>query len=210
MALLTNITLLLVLACVSHQMILAASHRSHGRRGRGDRGQHRERSGQKIGRQPKSVFAFQAMGDWVTKDKSECTWIAGGEDLVILNVSCKKGERSFGCEYAARPSVCPQYSSRKELFWTQILRALKKRKNLCQENSGLVRAGVCKGAGREAHFRLCAAQKMNTTSSYIPPFATKAVKSCQPDNRKLAEQLCTDSWSAVCTFFFTMVKDSDC
>uniref|UniRef100_A0A3Q3FEP1 Fibroblast growth factor binding protein 1a n=1 Tax=Kryptolebias marmoratus TaxID=37003 RepID=A0A3Q3FEP1_KRYMA len=147
---------------------------------------------------------------FTTKNKDKCTMIITGEDLVILNVSCKKGERSFGCEYAARPSVCPQYSSRKELFWTQILRALKKRKNLCQENSGLVRAGVCKGAGREAHFRLCAAQKMNTTSSYIPPFATKAVKSCQPDNRKLAEQLCTDSWSAVCTFFFTMVKDSDC
>lgn len=210
MALLTNITILLVLACVSHQMIVGVSHRGHGRRGRGDRGQHKERSGQKSGRRPKTASAFQTMGKWVTKDRSECTWTAAHEDLVTLNITCKNAERSFGCEYTARPSVCPQYSSSKELFWVQILRALKKQKNLCRDDGGSLRAGVCKRAGREAHFRLRAAQKVKTTSSSIPPFAPRAVKSCQPDNRKLAEEHCSDSWSSLCTFFFTMVKDSDC
>lgn len=210
MALLANITILLVLACVSHQMILGVSHRSPGRRGRGDRSQHKERSAQKSGRRPKSVSAFQTTGSWVTKDQSECTWTAAHEDLVTLNITCKTAEKSFSCEYTARPSVCPRYSSSKELFWAQILRALKKHKSLCRGDGGPVRAGVCKRAGREAHFRLCAAQKVKTTSSSIPPFAPRAVRSCQPDNRKLAEELCSDSWSSFCTFFFTMLKDSDC
>ncbi|XP_037531525.1 fibroblast growth factor-binding protein 1 [Nematolebias whitei] len=209
MALLTNIIILLVLACVSHPMILGASPKGHGRRGRGDRGQHKE-TGQKLGRQSKSVSAFRAVGDWVTRDKSECTWTATGEAVVTLNITCKNRDRSFSCEYAARPSVCPQYASSKELFWAQISRALKKQKNICQDHGGLVRAGVCKRAGREAHFRLGAAPKIKSASSSIPPFTTKAVKSCQPDNRKLAEQLCSHSWSSFCTFLFTMVKDSDC
>ncbi|XP_070770080.1 fibroblast growth factor-binding protein 1-like [Enoplosus armatus] len=210
MALLTNVTILLVLAVISHQLMLSSCQKSQGRRGRGvDRGHDRNKPGQKVGRQPKSVSAQPIKGKMVSKDKSECTWAATGEDLFILGVSCKKGGRSFGCEYVATPSVCPQYSSNVKLYWKQIARALRKQKNLCQDSSALVRAGMCRRAAREAHFRLRNTQRKTDPPSTKRP-AHRAVKSCQPYNRKLAEEYCKDSWSSVCTFFFTMVQDYDC
>ncbi|XP_040904482.1 fibroblast growth factor-binding protein 1 [Toxotes jaculatrix] len=210
MAFFTNITILLVLACISHQLMLGSCQKGHGRRGRGvDRGQHKDRSGLKVGRQPKSVSAQPIKGILVTKDKAACTWAATGEDLFILGVTCKKGDRSFSCEYVARPSVCPQYSSNVKLYWKQIARALKKQRNLCQDSSALVKAGVCRGAARDAHFRLRVAER-KTVLPHTPPAAARAVKSCQPSNKKLAEEYCNNSWSSFCTFFFTMVRDNDC
>ncbi|KAM6924329.1 fibroblast growth factor-binding protein 1 [Xenentodon cancila] len=209
MAVLTNVTILLVLACISHQVILGSCQKSHGRMGRGDRGQHKKRSGLKVGRQSKSVSAQLFKGKLVTKDKSECKWAATGEDLVILNISCKKGDRSLSCEYSARPAVCPQYAVNTEVYWKQISRSLKKQKSLCQDNSALIKAGMCRKAAREAHFMVNVAQR-RTPSTYIPPFATRTVKSCQPANKKLAEEFCSNSWSSLCTFLFTMVKDYDC
>lgn len=208
MAFLTNITILLVLACVSHQLMMGACQKSHGRKGRGmDRAQNKDRSGLKMDRQPKSVSAQPIKGKLVTKDKSECTWAATGDEVFILRVTCKKGERSFNCEYAAKPAVCPQYSSNTELYWKQIARALRKQKSLCQDSGVLVRAGMCRNAARDAHFRL-AAQMRNTLQPYIP--SSKAVNSCQPENQKRAEEYCNYSWSSLCTFFFTMVQDYDC
>lgn len=210
MALLTNITILLILACISHQVMLGSCQRSHGRRGRGDRGQHKERSGLKVGRQPKPAPSQSFKGKLVTKDKSECTWTAAGEDIVILHISCKKGDQSFSCEYAARPAVCPQYALNAERYWKQISRSLKKKKSLCRDNNALVKAGVCRKAAREAHFMLRVAQRKKSASTYIPPSAARTVKSCQPANKKLAEEFCSNSWSSLCTFLFTMVKDYDC
>ncbi|XP_022616112.1 fibroblast growth factor-binding protein 1-like [Seriola dumerili] len=210
MAFFTNITILLVLACISHQLMLGSCQKGNGRRGQGvDRGQHKERSGLKAGRQPKTVSAQPIKGKLVTKDKSQCTWAATGDDLYILSVSCKKGHRSFSCEYVAKPSLCPQYTSNVKLYWKQIARALKKQRNLCQENSALIRAGMCKRAARDAHFRFHNAQR-KTALPYPPPPAPRPAKSCQPGNKKLAEEYCDDSWSSFCTFFFTMVQDYDC
>lgn len=210
MALLTNVTILLVLACISHQLMLSSCQKSHGRRGRGvDRGQHKDRPGVKGGRQPKSVSAQPIKGKLVTKDKSECTWAATGEDLFTLGVTCKKGGRSFSCEYVARPTACLQYASNVKLYWKQMARALKKQKNLCQDSRALVRAGMCKRAARDAHFRLRNAQR-KTDSPSTPPPASRAVKSCQPENMKLAEEYCNNSWTSLCTFLFTMVQDYDC
>ncbi|XP_070693564.1 fibroblast growth factor-binding protein 1-like [Pempheris klunzingeri] len=207
MALLTNVTILLVLACISHQLMLSSCHKSHGRRGRGvDRGQHKDRPGVKVGRQPKSVSAQPIKGKMVTKDKAECTWAATGEDLFILGVTCKKGDRRFSCEYVARPAACQQYASNVKLYWKQMARALKKQKNLCQDSSALVRAGMCRRASSDAHFRI--RNKADPPSALRP--APRAVKSCQPDNKKLAEEYCSDSWSSLCTFLFTMVQDYDC
>ncbi|XP_054454195.1 fibroblast growth factor-binding protein 1 [Anoplopoma fimbria] len=210
MALLTNVAILLVLACISHQLMLSSCQKSHGRRGRGvDRGQHKVKPGPKVSRQSKAVPAQPIKGKIVTKDKSECTWAATGEDSFILGVTCKKGGRSFSCEYVARPSVCQQYASNVKLYWKQIARALKKQKGLCQDSGALVRAGVCRRAARDAHFRLHNAQRKTPPPSSPQP-APRAVKSCQPANKKLAEEHCNDSWSSFCTFFFTMVQDYDC
>uniref|UniRef100_A0A3Q0SNL3 Fibroblast growth factor binding protein 1 n=1 Tax=Amphilophus citrinellus TaxID=61819 RepID=A0A3Q0SNL3_AMPCI len=211
MALLTNVTILLVLACISHQVMLGSCQKSHGRKGRGmDKGQRKERSGPKVGRQTKSVSAQLIKGKLVTRDKSKCNWAATGEDLFILSITCKKEDRSFSCEYIARPAACPQYVSNVRLYWKQIGRALKKQNDLCQDSSALVRAGMCRRAARNAHFRLHATQRMKTSPLYVPPSPIKAVKSCQPGNRKRAEEFCGDSWSSFCTFLFTMVQDYDC
>lgn len=210
MALLTNVTILLVLACISHQVMLGSCQKSGGRRGRGmDKGQHKNRSGAKVGRQTKPVSAQLMRGKVVTKDKFECAWVATGEDIVILSITCKK-DRSFSCEYIARPTACPEYASNVKLYWKQIGRELKKLNSLCQDSSAFVRAGMCRRAAREAHFRLNVTQRVKTSPLYTPTSPVKAVKSCQADNRKRAEEFCNNSWSSVCTFLFTMVRDYDC
>ncbi|XP_044220621.1 fibroblast growth factor-binding protein 1 [Thunnus albacares] len=208
MALLTNFTILLVLACISYQLMLCSCQKSQGRRGRVDRGQDRNR-GIKLSRQPKSFSPQPIKGKMVTKDKSECTWAATGEDLFTLSVTCRKGDRSFSCDYVARPAVCPQYASNVRLYWKQIARALKKQKNLCQDSKALIRAGMCRRAARDANFRLHNAPRMTALPSTPQP-APRAVKSCQPDNKKLADEYCNNSWSSFCTLFFTMVQDGDC
>nr|XP_019959994.1 PREDICTED: fibroblast growth factor-binding protein 1-like [Paralichthys olivaceus] len=215
MAFLTNLAILLVLACISHQLMLGSCQK--GRRGRGgrgvDRGQHKDRSGPKVARQPKSVSAQPIKGKLVTKDKSECTWAATGEDVFVLGVTCKKGDTSFSCEYVSKPFLCPRYASNVKLYWKQIARALKKQKNLCQDGSAPVRAGMCRQAARDAHFRLRDVQRETVQPPPPPPPpppAARAVKSCQPGHKKLAEEHCNDSWSSLCTFFFTMVQDDDC
>lgn len=212
MALLTNVAILLVLACFSHQLMLSSCQKSHGRRGRGvERGQNKDRTGIKVSRQPKSVSAQPIKGKLVTKDKSECTWAATGEDVFILGVSCKKGGKSFSCEYVSKPTLCPQFVSNAKLYWKQIARSLKKKKTLCQDSTALVRAGMCRKADREAHFRLRDSQTPTKTD---PPPSTQptpgAAKSCQSENMKLAEEYCNKSWSSFCTFFLTMMNDSEC
>lgn len=210
MAFVTNVTILLVLACISHQLMLGSCQKGNGRRGRGgDRGQHKDRPGLKVGRQHKSASAQPIKGKLLTKDKSNCTWAATGENLITLSVTCMKGDKSFSCDYVAKPAVCPRYASDVKLYWKQIARALKKQRNLCQDGNELVRAGMCRGAARDAHFRLRDAQGM-TALPQTPPAAPRAVKSCQHKNKKLAEEYCNDSWSSFCTFFFTVVQDYDC
>lgn len=199
MALLTNVTILLVLACV-----VSSSQKSHGRRGRGvDRGQHKDRPGLK------PVHAQPMKGKMATKDKSECTWVATGNDLFTLGVTCRKEGGTVSCEYVARPSVCRQYASNVKLYWKQISRALQKQKGLCEDSSALVKAGMCRRAARDAHFRLQHPQR-KAAPPPTPRPAPRAVGSCKHQNKKLAEEYCNSSWSSVCTFFFTMVQDYDC
>lgn len=207
MALLTNISLLLVLACISHQLVLSSCQKTHGRRG--SRGQNKDKPIQNLGCQPKTAPA-RLKGKLVTTDKSECTWSATGNDLLTLRITCQKGVSRFSCEYNARPSVCPQYSSKAELFWKQMARALKKHQSLCEDSNVPIKAGLCKRAAKDAHFRLSHVQEK--TIAPPPPSLPKlrAVKSCQDDNMKRAEEYCSNSWSSVCVFFFTMVQDYDC
>lgn len=207
MALLTNISLLLVLACISHQLVLSSCQKTHGRRG--SRGQNKDKPIQNLGRPPKSAPA-RLKGKLVSADKSECTWSATGNDLLTLRITCQKGVSRFSCEYSARPSVCPQYSSKAELYWKQMARALKKHQSLCQDSNVPIKAGLCRRAAKDAHFRLSRVQEKTTAPP--PPSQPKlrAVTSCQDDNMKRAEEYCSNSWSSVCVFLFTMVQDYDC
>lgn len=210
MALLTNLTILLVLACFSSQLLLSSCQKSQGRKGRGgDRGQGRDRPGLKVGRQAKSVTAQPVKGKMLSKDKAECSWEARGDELFTLSLTCRKGGRSFSCDYVARPGLCPQYPSNEKLYWKQVARSLRKQRNLCQDRGAQVKAGMCRGAPGEAHFRLQEPKKTTAPPSK-PQTEQKPVKSCQGSNRKLAQEFCSDSWSSVCTFLFTMVQDYDC
>lgn len=206
MALLTNISLLLVLACFSHQLALTSCQKSHGRRG--SRGQNKDKQIHNVGRHPNSAHA-RPKGKLVTKDKSECTWSVTGNEILTLRVTCQKGVSSCSCEYNARPSVCPQYSTKAELYWKQIARALKKHQSLCQESDVPIKAGLCRRAARDAHFRLSRVQKKTTPPPPTQPQPQAAI-SCLDDNMKRAEEYCSNSWSSVCLFFFTMVQDYDC
>ncbi|XP_071398670.1 fibroblast growth factor-binding protein 1-like [Centroberyx affinis] len=201
MALLTHVTVLLLLACMSQQLVLISCQ---GRRGRAaGRGRERDR-GQKEGRQhPKSVGPLPVRGELVAKDKSQCTWVATGQELLTLSVTCRNGDRRFSCEYVAKPAACPQYASNPRLYWKQIGRALKKQRKLCRDGGAAVRAGVCRKAPGDAHFRMAAPPPS-------PNSRPATVKACKPDNKKLAEEYCSDSWSSFCTFFFVMVQNDDC
>ncbi|XP_034037716.1 fibroblast growth factor-binding protein 1 [Thalassophryne amazonica] len=202
MALLTNVTVLLVLVCVSQYLILSSCQKVHEqKRRRTNRGQDRGGASLTEARQPTSPQNNK--GNLIAKDKAECTWAATGEDLLTLDISCKQADRSFGCQFAGRPSVCPQYASNVRLYWKQVAQALKKR-NLCQKSGVVIRPAVCRKAPTEAHFRLSNVQRSTAAPS------SGAATACQGDNRKLADEYCSKSWSSLCTFLFTMVQSEDC
>lgn len=206
MAFLTNTTILLILACVSHQLVLSSCQKTNGRK---TRGMDRDRTGLRAGRQTKSNSLQPIEGKTVTRDKAECTWAATGSKLLTMGVTCKKGSNRISCEFVARPGVCKPYTTNVKLYWKQIARALRKQKDLCQDNNALVKAGMCRKAPREAHFRFRKTERKASPRLSLTPVPL-AVKSCQRANKKLAEEYCSHSWSSVCTFFFTMVKDYDC
>ncbi|XP_020773271.1 fibroblast growth factor-binding protein 1 [Boleophthalmus pectinirostris] len=189
MAFLTNATILLILACVSHQALANA---------------------RRTARTPRQARSPQPIrGKTVTKDKAECTWAATGDDVFTLGVTCKKAGKRISCDYVARPNLCAQFAGNPKLYWRQIARSLKKQKDLCQDSNALVKAGMCRKAPRDAHFRLGKADSKAGPRSGPKP-SPPAVRSCQPANKKLAQEYCKHAWSTFCTFFFTMVKDQDC
>ncbi|TNN47952.1 Fibroblast growth factor-binding protein 1 [Liparis tanakae] len=188
------------------ELTSSSCQKSHGRRGRGaDRGQHKVKlkPGLRPGRQSKAAAAPVLEGKMVTRDKYECTWAATGDDVFVLAVDCAKGRQSFGCEYVGRPASCPRYAADVKVYWKQIARALRRHKSLCRDGRASVKAAVCRRAPGDAHFRLLGARAKTSP----PPVTPAAVRSCQPANRKLAEEHCSDAWSSFCTFLFTMVQD---
>ncbi|XP_072288892.1 fibroblast growth factor-binding protein 1-like isoform X2 [Eucyclogobius newberryi] len=182
MAFLTNAAVLLILACVSHQLVLGSSPRQ--------------------ARSPQPI-----KGKMVTKDKAECTWAATGDRLFTMGVTCKKEGKRISCDYVARPHLCPQFEGNAKRYWRQIGRSLRKQKDVCQDGDALVRAGMCQRAPRQAHFRL---EKSDRKASPRSEPSASTVKSCQPANERRAREFCKHSWSSFCTFFFTMVNDQDC
>jgi len=212
MALLTNVTTLLVLAaCISQQLTLVSCH---ARRATAEKAKQDRES-------PSSNNRSPVKGRFTAKDKSQCTWVAttGVHDLLTLGVTCKKGNnKSYTCEYVAKPAAsCPQHVSNVKLYWKQIARALSKQKKLCQDTGALVKAGMCRRAPEDAHFRLNHAppprRTVITTSSTTPspqrPAGLK--KACKTDSRTLAQEHCNGSWSSFCVFLFSMVQpDGDC
>ncbi|KAL2077634.1 hypothetical protein ACEWY4_027138 [Coilia grayii] len=207
----STVAVLLVLACISNQVQKAECHRHKERGSREEQSEKFEvRSSDRNDSGLKSV-GQKAMfkGRFSAKDKSQCTWVAAGDDDVVLDVSCKKGGKSFECTYIAKPTTCPQYTSNAKLYWKQISRSLKKQRKLCYDRTSLVKAGMCRKAPEEAHFKL--SQIPKEAAKPTPP-SSKDNELCpdQIDKKAFVEGYCTRSWTSLCTFLFTMIQNEDC
>lgn len=209
---LRTIAVLLVLACVSNQVQRTECRRHKDKRSRGDEPQENFRvpSSDRNNNGAKSAGGkgmFQ--GKFTTKVKSQCTWAATGDYDAVLTVSCKKGQKSFECAYIARPTTCPQYTSNAKLYWKQVARSLKKQKKLCYDQTSLVKAGMCRKAPQDAHFKL--SQLPKEVAKQIPP-SSRDNELCpdQIDKRAFVEEYCSRSWSSLCAFLFSMVQNEDC
>ncbi|XP_041698284.1 fibroblast growth factor-binding protein 1-like [Coregonus clupeaformis] len=224
MTLLINLTVLLVIACISQQLMVA---NCQGSKKRGMKKKEKEEP--KDGEQPKphvqspekkdsSPKGNVFKGRFSAKGKMQCTWVATGDNDFVLSVNCKKGQTSFDCEYVAKPATCPGYGSNTKAYWKQIARALNKNKKLCFDSTALIKAGMCRKAPKDAHFKL-----NNTPRDIVvtlprttiqprssPSASSLGAKSCAVDQKRLAEEYCASSWSSLCTFFFTMVQNEDC
>ncbi|KAJ1214268.1 hypothetical protein NDU88_001892 [Pleurodeles waltl] len=186
------------------------------------------------GQKSKGGKGSSPQGKFTTKDKSECTWAVSEADTVSLRVECLKGGDSYWCEFAGTPSSCPQYAANQKNYWKQIARALKKQKNLCQDPKAVLKSKECKKGPKEAHLSLLSSslaeaapgeQKKNNsgkksphpspTTAEVNPDAGTSSKECVEDvegvdQKKVAEEYCGESWSSLCTFFFSMLQNKKC
>ncbi|XP_028265138.1 fibroblast growth factor-binding protein 1-like [Parambassis ranga] len=175
--------------------------------------------------------AATGQGKFSTKDKTQCTWSAKDVgDNVKLLVKCENPEaRATGgttdlrtCEYTGKPQRCPGYQSDPKGFWKQVARALKRlQSKACRDQSALVRAGMCKRAPRDAHFKLDPTSSRTSSQAEVvrappptqpPRSASSGPTACtrRADHRKTAEEYCSSSWASVCTFFLSMLQSEDC
>lgn len=196
----TDIALVLSFACILQQFVQVNSQRDRGRRAQTD--------GKGRGRGQRNENGLK--GRFSLKDGARCSWLAARErDAFVLGVTCKKGAKSFGCEYVADPTACQQYASNSIAYWKQIGRSLKKQKRLCRDSTAMVKAGMCRSAPADAHFRL----KKDTRPSSMVPLPSPAGNNHCPDRierLKVAEEYCSSSWSSLCTFLFLMLENDEC
>ncbi|XP_073503346.1 fibroblast growth factor-binding protein 1 [Phyllobates terribilis] len=164
--------------------------------------------------------SLQLQGKFVSKDKAECIWSVSGTETVALNVECAKGETKVSCAYGGNPTACPNYVANQKSYWKQITRALRKQKNLCQDQKAVFKSKECKKGPPEAHL------------SYLLPVVpvphhehkvhegskvdiTEPAQDCVEDadvleKQRLAKEYCGNSWSSLCSFFFSMVQGKSC
>lgn len=200
------LALLLFLACVSQLIFTADCTRGARKKGR------RQES-----RGDNNINVMK--GKFTINDKTQqCTWVARGEDKYTMNVTCKPGGGDgFTCKYTAKPATCAEYSSNPEGYWKQIARSLKRQKKLCVDPRALIRAGMCKRAPLDAHFKLTEATQVKPhttektpTATNTPPPDTEHGCTERIDHRELAREKCGDSWASLCAFFFTAIQSGDC
>ncbi|KAI4832533.1 hypothetical protein KUCAC02_015497 [Chaenocephalus aceratus] len=178
--------------------------------------------------------AANGRGKFSINNKMQCTWGAKAVgDAVKLSVKCedreariKGGVTDIKCEYNGKPQSCAGYKSNNKSFWKQVARAFKKLQGkVCSDESKLVRAGICKRAPRDAHFKLDIMSSVNLTQSgepetHLPPPPQPRATAAAPvkptactarvNHLKTAEDNCSGSWASVCNFFLTMLQSEDC
>uniref|UniRef100_A0A672MMD8 Fibroblast growth factor binding protein 1b n=1 Tax=Sinocyclocheilus grahami TaxID=75366 RepID=A0A672MMD8_SINGR len=155
---------------------------------------------------------------FTTKDKAQCSWVARGEDKYTMTVTCKPGNGDgFTCKYTAKPATCTEYGSNPEGYWKQIARSVKKQKKLCADPRAMIRAGMCKRAPLDAHFKLSETSQAKPPKTEKTPIATNTTppdtkRQCTEriDHSEVAKEKCGDSWASLCAFLFTVIQSGDC
>uniref|UniRef100_A0A672ZVT4 Fibroblast growth factor binding protein 1b n=1 Tax=Sphaeramia orbicularis TaxID=375764 RepID=A0A672ZVT4_9TELE len=210
MLLLRTSTLWLLLAFLAQLVCLSSGARDKGRgvsqsaaaQSAAPAAGRAQRSGAKSGGATRGKFPI--------KDGMQCTWTAKDVgDRVKLSVKCENprarvegGETDLSCEYYAKPQTCPGFQSDPKAFWKQVGRALKRlQRKVCRDERALVKAGMCKRAPRDAHF------KLDMFSSVV---SAQSGEDGRADHRKTAEEYCSSSWASLCSFFLSMVQSEDC
>uniref|UniRef100_UPI0037E9442A fibroblast growth factor-binding protein 1 n=1 Tax=Semicossyphus pulcher TaxID=241346 RepID=UPI0037E9442A len=184
-----------------------------------------QKSGNKSGATGRGKFI-------ITDDNMQCTWGAKDVgDTVRLSVKCenpearvKGGVTDLECKYNGKPQRCPGYQSDPKGFWKQVARLFKKMQGkVCKDERALVKAGMCKRAPRDAHFKLDISSPVSSGQSgggsvdpkplptRSPGSAPAGPTACtgREQQKKKAEENC-GRWASVCTFLFTMVQNEDC
>lgn len=177
------------------------------------------------------------------KDGMQCAWtVISVGDRVKLSVKCENprarvegGETDLSCDYYAKPQTCPGFQTDPKGFWKQVARALKRlQRKVCRDERALVKAGMCKRAPGDAHFKLDVFSSVASAQSGVditvptrprtstsPPTASTATTTTQAprgttsckgraDHQKTAEEYCSSSWASLCSFLLSMVQNEDC
>ncbi|XP_015278138.1 PREDICTED: fibroblast growth factor-binding protein 1 [Gekko japonicus] len=181
-----------------------------GQKGRGQKGAHK--------------------GKFISKEKSPCTWTLSESETAALKIDCKKEDRNVSCVFSGNPSACPQYSENRNIFWKQITRSLKKKKNICEDPKDILKSSVCRMGPASAHLRLESPQDSKqkdpvphgreASSATASPNAPgnppeRGSRDCVEDvdyidQKKVAEEYCSELWLSLCHFFVTLVQDKKC
>ncbi|KAM6441430.1 fibroblast growth factor-binding protein 1 isoform 1-T3 [Liasis olivaceus] len=146
-------------------------------------------------------------GKFTTKEKAECSWSVNEKETTLLTVDCKRGEDAFSCAFSGSPSTCQRYAENQKVFWKEITRSLKKQKNLCKDHKAVLKSKVCKTGPPTAHLRLVMDAKQEISK--------KEPIDCVEDDdyvdqKKVAEQHCSELWQPLCHFFISMIQDKKC
>uniref|UniRef100_A0A8C3ZVI2 Uncharacterized protein n=1 Tax=Denticeps clupeoides TaxID=299321 RepID=A0A8C3ZVI2_9TELE len=159
-------------------------------------------------------------GKFSTKDKMRCAWRASGDDVYNLTLTCSKdGAARVTCAFTGRPGACAGYARNADAYWRQVERALKKREAPCREPRAPIRAGMCKRAPGNAHFRRApdGAEDAKSTegqgrkATRRTGTVTVAASTCtRTDHSQQAREKCGEAWASLCNMLFTLVQSTDC
>ncbi|XP_054854647.1 fibroblast growth factor-binding protein 1 [Eublepharis macularius] len=170
-------------------------------------------------------------GKFISKEKSQCTWTLNEGEAATLKIDCKREGHDVSCTFSGNPSTCPQFSENRNLFWKQITRSLKRQKNICEDSKGILKSQICKKGPASAHLRMVVTshnferekpvlhgrETLTGTGSPVSSenLPEQGSSDCVEDidyvdQKKVAEQYCSESWLSLCNFFVSMLQDKKC